>query len=202
MPTLSLAGQLKEQARLLWRFLGFFQRPALRRLHAAIAMLIVLQILSSFGMRFITPDVMASGLFARFFSWYHILAGIATTVLGLLLVRDSLSNRGLRYFFPYLWNDTEQLKKDLIASLRFRMVPPRPKGLATAVQGLGLGALLLVSLSGLIWFLLWQDGSPAAESWRSLHKGFSLLIELYLLGHGGMALLHFFVWQKKTNARS
>lgn len=94
MPTLSLAGQLKEQARLLWRFLGFFQRPALRRLHAAFAMLIVLQILSSFGMRFITPDVMASGLFARFFSWYHILAGIATTVLGLLLVRDSLSNRG------------------------------------------------------------------------------------------------------------
>ena len=66
------------------------------------------------------------------------------------------------------------------------------------VQGLGLGALLLAVLSGLIWYLLWVNGSPFAELARKTHENLTLLIELYLLGHGGMALLHFFVWQRKS----
>ena len=114
----------------------------------------------------------------------------------LLLAADSLTKRGFHYFFPYLWGDTEQLKKDIQASLRFKMVPPRPKGLATVVQGLGLGALLLVVLSGLIWFILWRNGSSFAGLALETHKNVTLLIELYLIGHGCMALLHFFVWQR------
>ena len=113
------------------------------------------------------------------------------------LAADSLTKRGFHYFFPYLWGDTEQLKKDVQASLRFKMVPPRPKGLATTVQGLGLGALLLVVLSGLIWFILWLNGSSFAGPALETHKNLSFLIELYLIGHGCMALLHFFVWQRK-----
>ena len=76
------------------------------------------------------------------------------------------------------------------------MPVPRPKGLATAVQGLGLGALLLVVLSGLIWFILWRNGSSFAGLALETHKNVTLLIELYLIGHGCMALLHFFVWQR------
>ena len=109
-------------------------------------------------------------------------------ILSLLLAADSLTKRGFHYFFPYLWGDTEQLKKDIQASLRFKMVPPRPKGLATAVQGLG--------LSGLIWFILWRNGSSFAGLALETHKNVTLLIELYLIGHGCMALLHFFVWQR------
>ena len=129
-------------------------------------------------------------------SWYHILSGLLVVILSLLLAADSLTKRGFHYFFPYLWGDTEQLKKDIQASLRFKMVPPRPKGLATAVQGLGLGALLLVVLSGLIWFILWRNGSSFAGLALETHKNVTLLIELYLIGHGCMALLHFFVWQR------
>ena len=121
---------------------------------------------------------------------------IRDSILSLLLAADSLTKRGFHYFFPYLWGDTEQLKKDIQASLRFKMVPPRPKGLATAVQGLGLGALLLVVLSGLIWFILWRNGSSFAGLALETHKNVTLLIELYLIGHGCMALLHFFVWQR------
>lgn len=64
------------------------------------------------------------------------------------------------------------------------------------MQGLGLGALLLVVLSGLIWFILWRNGSSFAGSALETHKNVTLLIELYLIGHGCMALLHFFVWQR------
>ena len=128
-------------------------------------------------------------------SWYHILSGLLVVILSLLLAADSLTKRGFHYFFPYLWGDTEQLKKDIQASLRFKMVPPRPKGLATAVQGLGLGALLLVVLSGLISVSYTHLTLPTILALET-HKNVTLLIELYLIGHGCMALLHFFVWQR------
>ncbi len=193
MPATSI---LHNQAKRLWEFLGFFQKPYLRFLHAIIAVFIILQILSSFAMHMLPSGQINPALSSWLAVWYHILAGLLVVVLGMLLVADSLTKRGLRYFFPYLWGDTEQLKKDIQDSLRFKMVPPRPKGLATTVQGLGLGALLLVVLSGLIWFILWRSGSPFAELALETHKSVSGLIELYLIGHGGMALLHFFVWQR------
>ena len=180
---MSVTSALGNQAKLLWQFLGFFQKPYLRFLHAIIAVLVILQILSSFAMHMLSSGQLNPALSSWLASWYHILSGLLVVILSLLLAADSLTKRGFHYFFPYLWGDTEQLKKDIQASLRFKMVPPRPKGLATAVQGLGLGALLLVVLSGLILAL-------------ETHKNVTLLIELYLIGHGCMALLHFFVWQR------
>lgn len=196
---MSVTSALRNQATLLWQFLGFFQKPYLRFLHAIIAVLVILQILSSFAMHMLPSGQINPALSSWVASWYHILSGLLVVVLSLLLAADSLTKRGFRYFFPYLWGDTEQLKKDIQASLHFHMVPPRPKGLATTVQGLGLGALLLVVLTGLIWFVLWRSGSSFAEFALETHKNVSVLIELYLIGHGGMALLHFFVWQRKAH---
>ena len=74
-----------------------------------------------------------------------------------------------------------------------------PQGFLTAgsaPQIDALGALLLVVLSGLIWFILWRNGSSFAGLALETHKNVTLLIELYLIGHGCMALLHFFVWQR------
>ena len=192
---MSVTSALGNQAKLLWQFLGFFQKPYLRFLHAIIAVLVILQILSSFAMHMLSSGQLNPALSSWLASWYHILSGLLVVILSLLLAADSLTKRGFHYFFPYLWGDTEQLK-DIQASLRFKMVPPRPKGLATAVQGLGLGALLLVVLSGLIWFILWRNGSSFAGLALETHKNVTLLIELYLIGHGCMALLHFFVWQR------
>ena len=174
----------------------FFQKPYLRFLHAIIAVLVILgnpeqlRHAYAFVRRSIPPSV--AGLPRGIISCQ------ACSLLSSACQRrrTSLTKRGFHYFFPYLWGDTEQLKKDIQASLRFKMVPPRPKGLATAVQGLGLGALLLVVLSGLIWFILWRNGSSFAGLALETHKNVTLLIELYLIGHGCMALLHFFVWQR------
>lgn len=194
---MSVTSALGNQAKLLWQFLGFFQKPYLRFLHAIIAVLVILQILSSFAMHMLSsgqinprPQQLACLVVS------YPVRPCSVVILSLLLAADSLTKRGFHYFFPYLWGDTEQLKKDIQASLRFKMVPPRPKGLATAVQGLGLGALLLVVLSGLIWFILWRNGSSFAGLALETHKNVTLLIELYLIGHGCMALLHFFVWQR------
>ena len=51
---MSVTSALGNQAKLLWQFLGFFQKPYLRFLHAIIAVLVILQILSSFAMHMLS----------------------------------------------------------------------------------------------------------------------------------------------------
>ena len=147
--------------------------------------------LCSSALMAVTPDG------ASVTAWYHLLAGMGLCALSLILAIYSLGRHGLKYFFPYLWGDVDQIRKDLAASLRGRMVAPRPGGLATSVQGLGLGALLLTAFSGLIWFCLWRDASSAAPAWRAAHECAAWLLIVYFIGHGGMALLHFYVWQRR-----
>ena len=186
---MKLLHAIAEQPARLWRFLGVFQSPFLRALHASVAVLVILQLVSSAGMRVGIQDASGGG-------WYHMWGGATLCLLAVAQTAYSLGTHGLRYFFPYLWGDLEQLSKDVRQSLRFKMVPPRPKGLGAVVQGLGLGALLLTALSGLFWFWLWQTGSSAAGDARWFHDAVSILIILYLIGHGSMALLHFIVWQR------
>lgn len=182
---------IKAQPALLWRFMGFFQTPFLRALHALVVLFVILQLCSS-ALMAVTPDG------ASVTAWYHLLAGMGLCALSLILAIYSLGRHGLKYFFPYLWGDVDQIRKDLAASLRGRMVAPRPGGLVTSVQGLGLGALLLTAFSGLIWFCLWRDASSAAPAWRAAHECAAWLLIVYFIGHGGMALLHFYVWQRRV----
>lgn len=195
---------ISQQPELLWRFLGIFQKPCARVLHAAIVILVLFQIISSNWMHFSAPDTMDPATTVIIASWYHIIAGLSVVTLAVLQVSYSLWTKGPRHFFPYLWKDNEQLKKDILDSLHFKMVAPRPKGLAATVQGLGMGALLLTSCSGLVWMLLWLKGANYAEvagTVRSIHKELSFLLELYFVGHGSMALLHFGVWQREINKK-
>lgn len=182
---------MADQPALLWRFLGFFQPPLLRGLHALVTLLVFAQFCTGAFM-----GVWSDG--ASWSGWLHMLTGMGLCVLGLILACYSLGRHGLRYFFPYLWGDTAQLRKDLGASLHGHLVGPRAKGLAACVQGLGLGALLLTAFSGLAWFWLWRGGSPWAGEMRIAHEWMALLIILYCIGHGGMALIHFVLWQRSA----
>lgn len=140
-----LRQKLTAQALLLWRFLGFFQPPTLRLLHAVAAVLVILQFCTKlFG-----------------FGYGHVVLGLILCWVGFALVVWSLKTRGLRHYFPYLWGDMDQLKKDL-AQLRGgkRIIAPRAKGLATVVQGLGLGALSMSLLSGLWMYVAWTTATP------------------------------------------
>lgn len=182
---------LRAQPGRLWRLLGVFQKPGVRLVHALTASFVLLQFLSSYPMA-IGADK------ASFGGWYHMWGGITLCFLAVLQTAFSLKTRGLRHFFPYLWGDVEHLKLDIRQTLHFKLVPPRPGGLGAVVQGLGLGALLLTAFSGLLWFWLWQGGSPGEPAARSFHDAVSWLIILYFIGHGGMALLHFYSWEEKV----
>lgn len=180
----------------LWRFLGFFQVPVLRVMHALVVIMVTLQLCSSLGMSSASQIGVVSGTVSYLASSYHILAGLFLLVFSCIFTWKSFSLRGLKHFFPYLWGETEQLRKDIAASMRFKIIAPRPGGLATVVQGLGFGALLLTAFSGFTWFVLWRAGAPQAAQALTVHKTVVVLLILYFLGHGGMALLHFAVWQR------
>lgn len=194
---------LARQSALMWKFLGFFQSPFLRFLHAFIVLLVILQICSSAGMHIALEPEYSPMPLTFVFDWYHILAGLGTLCAALCMAGYSFSQRGLHRYFPYLWGDTGQITNDLRMSLRGELPAPRPGGLATAVQGLGFGALLLTALSGAAWFALWTYGASAgsAEIALNIHRTVVTLLLFYFFGHGGMALLHFILWQRKTVQR-
>lgn len=74
---MSVTSALGNQAKLLWQFLGFFQKPYLRFLHAIIAVLVILQILSSFAMHMLSSGQINPALSSWLASWYHILIRLA-----------------------------------------------------------------------------------------------------------------------------
>jgi len=74
-------------------------------------------------------------------------------------------------------------------------------GIAAIVQGLGFGALTLVILSGLTWFLSWIYMAPWANSIKELHESLTGLFEAYVVGHGGMGILHLFFELKNQKNR-
>nr|WP_282554345.1 hypothetical protein [Providencia sp. G1(2023)] len=59
-----------------------------------------------------------------------------------------------------------------------------------------MGALSIVILSGITWFILWLQQSPFALEARSIHKSLTILIEIYIYGHGGLGVIHFIIWKK------
>ena len=181
---MGVTAMLTSQFGQFWRFLGFFQPPALRLLHACVVSLVALQVLTRLA-----------GL-----SMTHAILGLVLCMLGLGLIALALGTRGLRHYYPYLWGDMGQITKDVAAIRGGKLIiAPRPKGLACVVQGLGMGALAMSQISGLWLFRSWQMGEISHTA-ANLHGLFVLLLLAYALGHGGMALGHFFFW-KKTAAK-
>ena len=81
---MGLGGVLKTQLGLLWKFLGFFQPPVLRFLHALVVCLIMVQVLTQlFGLGAV-----------------HMILGLVLCVLGFGLVACGLGMRGPRHYFP------------------------------------------------------------------------------------------------------
>ncbi len=171
-----------EQMLLLWKFLGFFQSPLLRLWHILAFVLVMAQLVKVAR----TPTVD---------SW-HIELGLVLVPFVCIFLGLSLSKRGLRYFFPYLWGDTEQLRKDIPKVLQGGVAPPRPGGLPGAVQGLGFLCFFASTMLGLIWYLLWEKHTALSVDFLDYHRYFGYALVFYVLGHGCMALRQFSVWKK------
>ena len=177
------------------------QPPVVRVLHITILCLVLSQIIVSNFIGFTDNGEVSRKPIEYYGTWIHIGTGLSLFPIALVFIYIELKRHGLKYFFPYLYGNFSQLKKDLQQLKQFQLPEPSACGIAAIVQGLGLGALTLVILSGVTWFLSWIYMAPWADSIKAFHKLLTGLIEAYVLGHGGMGLLHLFFQLKNQKNR-
>jgi len=167
--------------------------PLVRYLHYVILFLVLLQILLSNFIEINDDGVIGQNIIEFYSTWAHISVGLSLVVLALVFAIVELSKHGILYFYPYLSGDFSQLKSDLRKLKSFEVPDASPRGIAAVIQGLGLGALLLVVLSGATWFALWSYDLALADDVKEIHELLTGLIEAYVIGHGGMGLIHIFI---------
>lgn len=168
------------------------QTPAVRFFHIAVLLLVISQILVSNLMEINDKGEIGHKAFEYYGTWAHIITGmvLAPLVLGFVVVE--LKRYGFGYFFPYLSGDVAQIKSDLAQLFKFQVPEPSPKGLAAVVQGLGMGALCLTLVAGLIWFYAWFNGMAFANDAKEVHETLTGLVEAYVVGHGAIGVLHIY----------
>jgi hypothetical protein len=91
----------------------------------------------------------------------------------------------------FTW-DNQQLKADFTQLKRRQLPEPESKGIAAIVQGLGLGTIVLVLLSGSIWFYAWTYCALWAENMQEIHSLLTGLVITYFFVHGLIGLWHIF----------
>ncbi len=169
---------------LLWKFFGFFQTPFLRIWHLLAIVLVSAQLIK----RFRTPFVD---------SW-HIEIGLLLVPFICIFLFASFKRRGLKYFFPYFWGQTQLFTKDAQNLLQGIIPAPRPGGLPGVIQGIGFLCFFLTVSCGFIWYLLWEVNPKYSVNFLDYHRYFAYALAVYFLGHGFMALRHFIIWKKNT----
>lgn len=181
-------------ANAVWSYFAKTQPVWVRVLHLTTIVLVFVQLITSDFVEL--KDIYHSGGTTLFGTgtWAHILPGLTLLGVMLIFVITELLRHGLKYFFPYLWGDFAQLAADLKTLLHRRLPDAAPGGLAAVVQGLGLGAMGLTLLSGALWFLLIRAGSELAHPVIETHEAMTGLVVVFLIGHGGMGLLHMLLW--------
>ena len=190
---------MKSLFSVFWQYMcRHLPATALRHIHTTLAVLVILQIINSNLLFFSHQGMPDSGWIATTFLWFHIVCGILTTLLTIVLIVYIARKQSFRRFYPYLWGENQAVLADLKTLYRFSLPDDRPQGLANIVQGLGIVALIGIEVTALLWLVLWQQHSLYANDIRVLHKTLTGFIEVYLVAHGGMALLHCWLERKLT----
>ena len=176
----------------VWDYMRDRQPPRIRFLHIVILLAVISQIIVSNCMEITSGGQISPKLIYFYGTWTHILTGILLLPVAVIFTMILLKEHSIRCFFPYLFGEFEQLKSDFQKLKRFELPEPKAGGLAAIVQGLGLGALFLALLSGLAWFLSWYYIVGWSHSIKELHETLVGLMEAYIIGHGGMGLVHIY----------
>jgi cytochrome b561 len=172
------------------------QSPVVRYFHIIILCLVLSQLFVSNFMGFADNGEISRKTGEFYGTWIHIITGLTLVPIVLLFIIIELKRRGFKYFFPYFYGNFAQIKQDLQSLQRIQLPEPNPYGIATIVQGLGFGALALVVLSGMTWFFSWEYGASWSDGIKEVHELFTGLIVAYVIGHGGMGVLHIFLQWK------
>lgn len=174
--------------------------PGIRFLHIATLLLVITQIILSNFMHLNRSGEIDGTKIQDIATWSHISIGLVMLLIAVIFILLELGSHGFKHFFPYLFGDFSQIRKNLLILKSLHLPEPNSYGLATVVQGLGLGALALVVVSGSTWFYGWWSHADWAHDVLEIHETLTGLIEAYIIGHGGLGLLHIFFPSRRESA--
>jgi len=172
------------------------QTPLIRILHLAIFLLVISQVIVSNFIEITKSGEIGDKPVELYATWLHIGTGLVLLPLALVFFFVVWNRRGFKYFFPYLAGNLAPLKSDVRQLTRFQLPEPTDGGIAAIIQGLGFGALFLVLISGLGWFVAWNLNLPWSHDAKEIHEFLTGILEAYLIGHGSMGLLHIYFGPK------
>ena len=181
-----------------WNLLPHEFAPFFRILHIVVALLILSQIINS---NFTESEALSERSLVGVITWIHIISGFGLIICGFLMLGWMLTQRGFTYYFAWLKIDFTGINQDFKTLMKFRLPDAHSGGIASTVQGLGVMALLIVALSGGLWFLLntTQSQQPSlANTVLHWHKFLTTFIELYFYAHGAMGVLHILIERYKN----
>ncbi|UJF21632.1 cytochrome b/b6 domain-containing protein [Shewanella sp. OMA3-2] len=124
---------------------------------------------------------------AGFWSLFHVYGGLITACLALLFAIKICFKGQWRQFFPWLLLDFNPLKIDLVGIVKGRTPMSGGKGLLSIVEGIGIILLLLVAVTGVIWYFV---DLGDALTWRSYHQIFAQCFIGFMIIHLLLGLLH------------
>lgn len=164
--------------------------PFFRALHISVALLILSQIVNS---NLTEREALSEHSFVSLVTWFHIISGFMLILLGITLLVWMLTQRGFRWYFAWVTLDLSGIKTDLLQLARLKLPEAGKGGIAATIQGLGVISLLLVAVSGGMWFMANSLlGLPVetARYYLHWHKFLTTFIEMFFYAHGAMGLLH------------
>lgn len=172
------------------KYLRNRQTPVVFYLHIIIILLVLSQLVLSNFIKFNEAGEISKNVINFYGTWAHFVTGLFLALITVVFITFVLKAHGIKNYFPYLSGDYAQVVTD-INQLKQRKLPePNPGGLASIVQGLGLGAMLLVLFSGIAWFVFWRIGYQWANVFKEAHELLTELVIAYVIGHGGMGIVH------------
>ena len=179
-----------QSIRITTKYLRSRQNPAVFYLHITIILLVLGQLLLSNFIKFNEAGEISKNAIYFYGTWAHIITGLFLALISAVFITFVLKAHEIKNFFPYLHGDYAQVVTDINKLKQLKLPEPNPGGLASIVQGLGLGALILVLFSGSAWFVFWRAGYQGANVFKEMHGMLTGLVITYIIGHGGMGVFH------------
>ena len=175
------------------------QNPSMatRFLHLGMVTTVTFQLLISLVMA--EPDHKGGALGKMAFEAHEIvgLTALAIVLLHwvwLMIMQTSQMGGGISHLFPWFGRARHQVVIDISALLKGKLPGGAHRGgLAGLVHGLGLLVVTGIAITGGLLFVLFpESGEPGflAEGFAEIHEGIALLVWMYWIGHGGVAILH------------